>query len=185
MADEHQDVEDNTATTTTTTVGEDDLELSLSLRPLNCSNSYLPSSNLPKNLPETSSPAASNGQILSKRDAQALRRQEAKLKRELKRKSSLNNDVVGANPQQEDFMEEQRRKVLNLGFQGAAPPWFGLNAGAVYGGFMPYQGQNGNFTPRSEGKDAAGVSFSSGSSSGISDNYQSISGPGNYLLIKN
>lgn len=177
MADEQQDVEITSENNTPSTIDEDDLKLSLSLRPLNSSSSS--SSNHLKNFLEPScTPAASNGQILTKRDTQALRRHEAKLKRDCKRKASSfsakNDDVIEVN-QQEDIPEQQRRKVLNLGFQGAAPPWFAWNAGGVW----QYQGQNGKFHSHNERKDGAGVTtISSGSSSGISDNYHSISGPG-------
>ncbi|XP_021736936.1 ninja-family protein AFP2-like [Chenopodium quinoa] len=173
MADDNPPTDEPPTTNTkTTAIDEDDLELSLSLRPLNYSSSSPPSSLLPKNVLEPSFVSAPNAQILSKRDAQALRRHEAKLKRDLKRKSSAKNDVVVGNHQQEDFLEERRRKLLNLGFQGATPPWLGWNAGV-------YQGQNGNFASQNDGAGSgAGGSMSSGSSSGISDNYQCISGTG-------
>ncbi|XP_021720100.1 ninja-family protein AFP2-like [Chenopodium quinoa] len=181
MADENPPTDEPPTTTTKTTpptaIDEDDLELSLSLRPLNDSSSSLPSSHLPKNVLEPSFVSAPNGQILSKRDAQALRRHEAKLKRDLKRKSSAKNDVVVGNHQQEDFLDERRRKLLNLGFPGATPPWLGWNAGVVNGGVWPCQGQNGNFGSQNDGAGAGG-SMSSGSSSGISDNYQCISATG-------
>ncbi|KAL2933077.1 Ninja-family protein AFP3 [Bienertia sinuspersici] len=157
------------------TIEEDELELSLSLRPLNGSSSSSSSQQQQQQQPknnvlETSSPVP-NGQIVTKRDAQAIRRHEAKLKRNSKRQNPASfpkNDVVADH--REDSVE-RRRKFPNLGFQEAAPLWLGWNAG----GFAPYQGQNGNYGSRNEGKDGA---ISSGSSSGISDNYQSFSGPG-------
>ncbi|XP_057534737.1 ninja-family protein 3-like [Amaranthus tricolor] len=168
MTEQQEDIE--ISTESNTIIDEDGLELSLSLRPSGYS-----SFNDLKNLPETYASPASNGQIFSERDAQSLRRHEAnKLKRGLKRKDSVENDVVAI--QEEDFVQRSR-KVQNLGLQQAALPSVGRNAGSLNGGFRPYKGQNGKISPCIEGKDG-NTSVSSGSSSGISDNHQIISGAG-------
>lgn len=172
MTEQQEDIE--ISTESNTIIDEDGLELSLSLRPSGYS-----SFNDLKNLPETYASPASNGQIFSERDAQSLRRHEAnKLKRGLKRKDSVENDVVAI--QEEDFVQRSR-KVQNLGLQQAALPSVGRNAGSLNGGFRPYKGQNGKISPCIEGKDG-NTSVSSGSSSGISDNHQIISGAGKFIL---
>lgn len=177
-------------------IEEDELELSLGLRPIHIH----PRPRTTENIPEISNSVNPNPNpatiAVSKRDVQALRRHEAKKKRELKRKASNNNNSSrstwlgveerernsGYSPAAEDAGKCGKAPKLNASYWSPTS-WWSWNPATVAGGggFRPYQGQNGKFTPGVQNivdGENNRQSISSGSSSAISDNYQSSSGPG-------
>lgn len=171
-------------------IEEDELELSLGLRPIHPRprTTAISGRNFPEFSDSNSNPNPNPTTPFSKRDAQAFRRQEAKKKRDLKRKANNNNDRAWVGVEERDGNSGDSptaedaggcRKVAKLNNSYWAPSsWWSWNP-ASGGGFRPYQGQNGKISPGGQNVDGeTRQSISSGNSSGISDSYQSTSGPG-------